>query len=997
MVDETPLRRSPRAFKPLRPCLHSGRRGSDRNAASTVRAANPSPRILGSSKSGVDSFRSNVGSLDPVEAASDGLRRSPRLFSSPGRSSGSTASNGSPKGPFLARWVVDNGGMRRSPRTSETEGTRSNGVAGNGACKAPAANGVMVGIGVSRHSPLSVGEDGKSSKTKDALKSKRLENGKSPEQNGSPPTKKLKVWSDNVLVPPKMTRASSASKNVNEICFFVGAPVPEEEARRRWPHHYVEKGKRSKCQSRNGNTEDEDEIILDVKCHYLQASICGCILDIGDCTYVKGEKRKPNYVGRILEFFETIRGEYYFTVQWFFRAEDTIMKAQGASHDKKRLFYSDLKNDNPLDCIVSKVGVSQVPPCVDFKSRPIPSCYFYYDMKYSVDYSTFYTMENDYLGEKSDLSLSNCSRTNHTNDAKTEPIMMPKNSSCASEKTELALLDLYSGCGGMSTGLCMGAHVAGVNLVTRWAVDVSEASCEGLKLNHPETQEWEKLCKRYVVNIGKKKDSTSWKSNVKDSRKEAQTYSAIPAAEYEVLRIVDICYGDPTNVGKRGLKFKVRWKGYRPSDDTWEPIEGLSNCEERIQDFVIEGFKSKILPLPGDVDVVCGGPPCQGISGYNRFRNFDAPLNDERNRQIVVFMDIVQYLKPKYVLMENVVDILKFAKATLARYAFSRLVCMNYQARLGIMAAGCYGLPQFRLRAFLWGCHPCEKLPQFPLPTHEVILKGGAPLEFERNLVGYCEDQARVLEKALVLEDVLSDLPAVTNKEVHDEMPYGKGPQTEFQRYIRSPKLAFAETLGLTANCIKGSQSMLYDHCPLPLSEDDYLRVCQIPRRKGANFRDLPGIIVGCDNTVQFDPTMERILLPSGKPLVPDYAMNYWEGKSLRPFARLWWDETVPTVLTIPDAHCQAILHPEQDRVLTVRECARLQGFPDYYRFCGTVRERYRQIGNAVAVPVSRALGYAMALAWLKKSDDEPLVTLPPNFSLSHKLQNLSSPPFKTT
>lgn len=233
----------------------------------------------------------------------------------------------------------------------------------------------------------------------------------------------------------------------------------------------------------------------------------------------------------------------------------------------------------------------------------------------------------------------------------------------------------------------------------------------------------------------------------------------------------------------------------------------------------------------------------------------------------------------------------------------------------------------------------------------------------------------------------------VTNKEDRDQMPYGKGPQTEFQRHIRSPKF---EMLGLTANGI-GSQSMLYDHCPLHLSEDDHLRVCQIPQQKGANFRDLPGIIVRHDNTVHFDPTMERILLPSGKPLVPDYAMNYWEGKSLRPFARLWWDETVATVLTIPDAHSQAILHPEQDRVLTVRECARLQGFPDYYRFCGTVRERYRQIGNAVAVPVGRALGYAMALAWLKKSGDEPLMTLPPKFSFSHKLQNLSSPPFIIT
>lgn len=58
--------------------------------------------------------------------------------------------------------------------------------------------------------------------------------------------------------------------------------------------------------------------------------------------------------------------------------------------------------------------------------------------------------------------------------------------------------------------------------------------------------------------------------------------------------------------------------------------------------------------------------------------------------------------------MENVADILRFDKASLGRYALSRLVHMNYQARLGIMAAGSYGLPQFRLRVFLWGAHPSE-------------------------------------------------------------------------------------------------------------------------------------------------------------------------------------------------------------------------------------------------------------------------------------------------
>ncbi|KAI5656430.1 hypothetical protein M9H77_25223 [Catharanthus roseus] len=73
----------------------------------------------------------------------------------------------------------------------------------------------------------------------------------------------------------------------------------------------------------------------------------------------------------------------------------------------------------------------------------------------------------------------------------------------------------------------------------------------------------------------------------------------------------------------------------------------------------------------------------------------------------------------------------------------------------------------------------------------------------------------------------------------------------------------------------------------------------------------------------------------------------------------------------------QAILHPEQDRVLTVRECARLQGFPDFYRFCGTVKERYCQIGNAVAIPVGKALGYALGMAFQNLVGDEPLITLP--------------------
>jgi len=126
--------------------------------------------------------------------------------------------------------------------------------------------------------------------------------------------------------------------------------------------------------------------------------------------------------------------------------------------------------------------------------------------------------------------------------------------------------------------------------------------------------------------------------------------------------------------------------------------------------------------------------------------------------------------------------------------------------------------------------------------------------------------------------------------------------------------------------------------------------------------------------------------LPSGNPLVIDCVLTYEHGKSLRPYGRLWWDEVVGTVLTSPNARMQALIHPAQDRLLTIRESARLQGFPDSFRFRGTVKDRYRQIGNAVAVPVGRALGYALAMAILNKTGDDPLMVLPPKFAFSHEV-----------
>ncbi|KAL5854022.1 hypothetical protein ACOSQ4_003824 [Xanthoceras sorbifolium] len=592
--------------------------------------------------------------------------------------------------------------------------------------------------------------------------------------------------------------------------------------------------------------------------------------------------------------------------------------------DKRRVFLSDIRDDNPLNCIVSKVKIAKVAANIDLetKEKKIPPCDLYYDMNYTLQYLTFTNMLSLFLLFYNDTS-STISSESGSNNVPVDP--------------EMRLLDLYSGCGAMSTGLCIGASLSGVKLVTRWAVDINPHACKSLKKNHPETQQ------RCPIN----------------------------------MPIVVIVVVSLTKNGFMCCQRLVRWKGYGPKDDTWEPLDGLSDCQEKVKEFVTKEYRSNILPFPGDVDVICGGPPCQGVSGFNRFRNPKAPLEDVKNHQLVVYMNIIEYLKPKYVLMENVVDILKFPGGFLGRYDIGRLVSMNYQARLGMMAAGSYGLPQYRMRVFLWGAQPLKKLPQYPLPTHEVKRKGVVPNEFEEISVAYAKNESCELGKAILLGDAISDLPQVNNDAKEDERTYGTAARNEFQKFIR---LKRNNVVNLSAAQIASRPGLLYDHRPLELNVDDFERVCRIPKKKGANFRDLPGVLVGDDNKVLWDPSMERVKLKSGKPLVPDYAMKFVRGTSTKPFGRLWWDEIVNTVVTRAEPHNQIVIHPLQDRVLTIRENARLQGFPDCYQLFGPIKERYIQVGNAVAVPVGIALGYTFGLACQGLSDDQPLTKLPFKF-----------------
>ncbi|KAG5517677.1 hypothetical protein RHGRI_038160 [Rhododendron griersonianum] len=714
---------------------------------------------------------------------------------------------------------------------------------------------------------------------------------------------------------------------------FIGEQVPDDEARRSWPHRYTGKstGKKIVGSERlklNINSEE----IIQARCHYTMAEVNGSVVfNLEDEAHVKADEGKEDFICRIIEMFEGIDGAPYFTAQWYYRATDTVILESLKSVqlidaiDDKRVFFSEVKDDNPLDCLIKRVRIVRLPSIVDLLARhsAISECDYYCDTKYLVPYSSFVNLplDNVVSGSESDSTVSSDSDVAVAGGGTEEVSKYNEN-----KKVEMTLLDLYCGCGAMSTGLCLGANMGGVNLVT-----VRNENAEDFLAL---LKEWKKLCGLFplIDNESSKQDDDDCPNEQSDDDDGSDDSEV-----FEVEKILAICYGQPKGSKKRGLHFKVHWKGYGSEEDTWEPQDGLGTSKDAMKEFVINGYRSKILPLPGDVNVICGGPPCQGISGFNRFRNKNDPLQDPKNKQLTVFMDFVKYLKPRFVLMENVVDMLKFAGGFLGRYALGRLVGMNYQARLGIMAAGAYGLPQFRMRVFLWGAHSSEKLPQYPLPTHNVVLRGSGPTEFEGNVVAYEEGRRAELEKELFLKDAISDLPPVKNDEARDELPYHSEAMTEFQQFIRLEKDEL-----LSCSAVRSEPLKLFDHRPLRLNVDDYQRVCQIPKRKGANFRHLEGVRVCDDKKVEWDPDVKRVYLASGKPLV--------------------------------------ILHPEQDRVLTVRENARLQGFPDYYKLFGTIKERYIQVGNAVAVPVSRALGYALSLAAQGLSGEEPVFALPEKF-----------------
>lgn len=326
---------------------------------------------------------------------------------------------------------------------------------------------------------------------------------------------------------------------------------------------------------------------------------------------------------------------------------------------------------------------------------------------------------------------------------------------------------------------------------------------------------------------------------------------------------------------------------------------------------------------PGDLDCLLGGPPCQSFS-YN---NHQRSAADARARLFEDYLRLVEKLQPKTLLMENVPGILTIDGGSVIGDIVKRLKGMSYDSAIDIISAEEFGTPQTRRRVFIAASKVGPARELLPLPTN---WGSGHRVKREGRLI----DRPDCATRRLVsVWQAIGDLPELENGGGEHVLPrLSNRPTTVFQR--EAQKWA----------------PQIYNHICHRLTESLLERIKHVP--EGGNWRDIP-----------------RQLLPAGmqRARLSDHTKRY---------GRLSRSSLASTILTKCDPHWGAYVHPTQDRTISVREAARLQGFPDAFQFAGThLSKQYVQVGNAVPVPVAAALGKAVIMhleKWGRKLESSP-------------------------
>jgi DNA (cytosine-5)-methyltransferase 1 len=306
---------------------------------------------------------------------------------------------------------------------------------------------------------------------------------------------------------------------------------------------------------------------------------------------------------------------------------------------------------------------------------------------------------------------------------------------------------------------------------------------------------------------------------------------------------------------------------------------------------------------PGELDVMFAGPPCQGFSIIG-----SRVVWDKRNNLFREVLRLASEIRPRCVVIENVPGLVTLAGGAYLRAILQGLDEAGYDAACAELLAAQYGAPQMRWRLIIIGWRKDLGIPAgygFPQPTAGKSAIG--------DLLPNVTIPQWQMDGFVTTAQAIRDLPPVNAGE-------------EATRYIGPPAGAYQELMRA------GLGDELSNHYAARLSEANLARLRHI--KPGQDWRNLP-----------------HELLPAGmqRALRKDHTRRY---------RRMTWDGIPRAVITrFRDPKSGEYTHPEQDRTITIREAARLQGFSDSFIFHGDRSSQYDQVGNAVPTQLAEAIG----------------------------------------
>lgn len=326
--------------------------------------------------------------------------------------------------------------------------------------------------------------------------------------------------------------------------------------------------------------------------------------------------------------------------------------------------------------------------------------------------------------------------------------------------------------------------------------------------------------------------------------------------------------------------------------------------------------KKKIYDL-GDIDVVVGGPPCEGFSvvgrvkiaslareGIWKLRNKKSGfIDDPRNVLYKEFVKIIKTVQPKFFIMENVPGMLSYRKGEIVQQIIQDFKSIGYDnTDVAILSSELYGVPQKRKRVFFIGNRLGIKN-VVPQPTHyDPLAKGNGMFHNGKEVV--------------TVWDAIGDLPRIKAGEGKDEMPYKNGTFSDYQEWARKG--------------FRQESRYVLHHVARAHTERD-IRTFELLKK----FRLWKNL--------------------------PQYAKN-WYGYRDDAFEdkmkRLYRNRPSWTVQSHLYKDGYVYVHPTQNRTITVREAARLQSFTDNFVFEGPRSQKFHQVGRAVPPLLAKAIAH---------------------------------------